>query len=124
MIVGIGIDILEIGKLKRIIKFGKNGFLNKVFTEKEIDYAKNKKGIENLATAFVAKEAVFKCLNLPVHFPVCFKEIEILRDKNGRPRMRLSGKLVKKFPEKEFRFFISMAYTEKLAVASAFLEKN
>lgn len=123
MIVGIGIDILEIGKLKRIIKFGKSEFLNKVFTENEIDYAKNKRGIENLATTFVAKEAVFKCLNLVARFPVCFKEIEILRDKNGRPRVRLSGKLVKKFPEKEFQFFISMAYTKESAVASAFLEK-
>lgn len=123
MIIGIGIDILEIGKLKRIIKFGKNGFLNKVFTENEIDYAKNKKGIESLATAFAAKEAVFKCLNLAARFPVCFKEIEILRDKNGRPRVRLSGKLVKKFPEKKFRLFISMTYAEKLAVAGAFLEK-
>lgn len=123
MIVGIGIDILEIGKLKRAIKFGKSEFLNKVFTKNEIDYAKNKKRIENLATAFAAKEAVFKCLNLPARFPVCLKEIEILRDKNGRPRVRLSGKLVKKFPEKKFRLFISMTYTEKLAVASAFLEK-
>ncbi len=124
MIYGIGTDILEIKRLKRILNFKKEEFLNKVFTQKEIEYSQKKAGIVNLATAFAAKEAVLKSLNLPTLANIGMKEIEIIREKSGKPRVCLLGSLAKTFPPKHYQFFLSLSYTEEIAIASVVLEKD
>ncbi len=124
MIYGIGIDVLEIEKLERILKFEEKDFLGSVFTPKEIKYSQIKAGTANLATAFAAKEAVIKSLNLPDSKKINLKEIEILRESSGKPKVNLLGLLAKAFPKKHFKFFLSLSYTKNFAVASVVLEKN
>jgi len=126
MISGVGIDILEIKRLKRILDSKKGKiFLEDVFTEKEINYAKKKRWPENLATAFAAKEAIFKTLDLSrsKSKKTNLREIEILRKPSGKPYVSLKGSLAEIFPEEKFRFFISLSFTGELAVAIAILEK-
>lgn len=124
MIYGIGADILEIERLKRILNFKKEGFLNEVFTPKEIEYSQKRAGIANLATAFAAKEAVLKSLNLPTLANIDLKKIEIIREKSGKPGIRLLGSLAKTFPPKHYKFFLSLSYTKEIAIAFVVLEKN
>lgn len=124
MIYGIGIDVLEIERLKRILKFKKKNFLESVYTPKEIGYSQKKSGVENLATTFAAKEAVVKSLNLPDSKKINLKEIEIIREKSGKPKVNLLGLLAKAFPKKHYIFFLSLSYTKNIAVASVVLEKN
>lgn len=124
MIYGIGIDILEIKRLERILKSKKKEFLKAVFTQKEINYSQKKAGVANLATAFAAKEAVLKSLNLPTLENIGMKEIEIIREKSGKPTVCLLGSLAKTFPPKHYQFFLSLSYTEEIAIANVVLEKD
>ena len=62
MILGIGVDIIEIDRIEKAIK-KQNKFLEKIFTNKEIEYFQNRKmNIEVIAGNFAAKEAISKAL--------------------------------------------------------------
>jgi holo-[acyl-carrier protein] synthase len=114
MIVGTGIDIIEVERMEKAVKRNGDSFLHRVFTEREVKYAKGKKlSFMHLAGRFAAKEAVLKAFS---RGQLNFKDIEILNDDVGRPicRIRKSG----------FNIAISISHTEKYAVASAVVEKK
>jgi len=113
MIKGIGTDIVELDKIKQYSD--KKYFLDKIFTKKEIDYAKN--NIAHLATTFAAKEAIFKALGKGFFDPM---EIEIKRKKSGKPCAIVSGKMKKKL--KSRKIMLSLSYTDNYAVAFAMLK--
>jgi len=118
MIQGIGTDIIGLEKIKQYSN--KKYFLDKVFTKKEIDYAKAKKDkISHLATTFVAKEAIFKALGTGWLDP---KDIEIIRNKNGEPKVILSGKLKKNLKNKDV--MLSLSYSNNYAVAFVIIKKE
>ncbi|PIS39168.1 MAG: hypothetical protein COT33_03405 [Candidatus Nealsonbacteria bacterium CG08_land_8_20_14_0_20_38_20] len=127
MIFGIGIDILEVKKFKNALKIGGQNFLNLTFTKKERDYAKATQDVRNLAVFFSAKEAVFKSLNLPkskIKNFNYFKEMEVSYLPSGKPEVRFLDSLAKKFPGENFKIFISISYTSKLAITFAIIEKE
>jgi len=118
MIKGVGTDILELEKIKRYSQ--QKSFINKVFTQKEIAYAENKKNkISHLATAFAAKEAVFKAFGAKWFNP---KEIEIIRNKKGEPKAILSGNLKKLL--KNDKVMLSLSYSDNYAIAFAIINKE
>lgn len=94
-----GVDIIEVSRIKENIEKYEESFLNRVFTEKEIEYCESKKvqKYQSYAARFAAKEATFKAISylLDNKFDIEWKDIEILNDKNGRPFVNLSGKLRK-----------------------------
>ena len=108
----IGVDIIELGKIEQYAK--RPEFLNKVYTKKELDYA-NKK-INHLATAFAAKEAIFKALGTGMLEP---RDIEILRNKNGKPEAKISSDLKKLIKNKKIE--LSLSVSDNYAVAFAML---
>jgi len=123
MIIGVGIDILEIEHLKKIIAFEKEKFLNYAFTDKEIKYANKTWRLENLAPTITAKEAC--CKDISQHSQeICLKEIEILRNEFGKPQINLLGNLSKKFPSNKFHFFLSSSFNSKCAISFVIVEKN
>ena len=88
MIIGIGVDIIEIERVRQAIQNNKN-FLSKLFTEKEIDYFISRKmNSEVIAGNFAAKEAVSKALGTGIR-GFSFKDIEILRNELGKPEVIL-----------------------------------
>ena len=107
---GAGVDIVELEKLGSYTK--RKDFLDKVFTKRELLYAREKDGgkrmIEHLATTFAAKEAVFKALGKKFFNP---RDIEILRDRNGAPYVSGNKKVI-----------LSLSYSNKHAVAFAVLK--
>jgi len=119
MIERIGTDIIEIEKIKHYSQ--RKCFLNKVFTQKEIDYAKRKEdSASHLATTFAAKEAIFKALGTGW---LEGQDIEIKRDKEGRPSAVLSGNLEKLSKSK--KILLSLSYNGNFAIAFAIIiEKN
>ncbi len=120
MILSTGIDILEFEKLKNILKVDKKSFLNRIYTSNEIDYAKENNWIVNLASTFAAKEAVFKAISDLGLKNICFKEIEIIRDENGKPEVVLSGETKKLVDKKEkIKIIISLSTSSTLAIAQA-----
>lgn len=85
MAIFVGTDIVEIGRIKKIIEKDEN-FKLKIFTKNEINYCekKNAKKYESYAVRFAAKEAIYKALSDRVQ-NLSWKDFEILNQENGRP---------------------------------------
>ena len=116
-----GIDIIEVDRIKdNIEKYG-NEFLNRIYTEKEIEYCEGKKTVkfQSYAARFAAKEAVFKALSdfIDNKFKVEWKNIEILNDENGRPYINLYGNLKEMIKEK-CEFDLSLSHIKDIAIAN------
>jgi len=123
MISGIGIDIVEISRIKKAVLRWKDSFLKRIFTENEINYSRTKKfSYQHLAARFAAKEAVLKAIGDSSIQRIDPREVEVLNDEFGKPTIRLSGE-AKKIKEKKkiSGIIISMSHTHKLAVANAIL---
>lgn len=124
MVIGIGIDIIEIDRIKDSVeKFG-DRFLNKIYTQKELDYCLKKKyKYQHLAARFAAKEAVYKALATGWNEDVSWQNIEISNEPNGMPIVTLQGKL-KKFLHKGKDLKISMSHSRDYVACMAIIYKS
>jgi holo-[acyl-carrier protein] synthase len=87
MILGTGVDITEVKRLRQAIEKWGEAFLNRVFTEDELENAKTRGSLyQHLAGRFAAKEAVFKALG---DADLNWKDVQILNDKEGRPYCKI-----------------------------------
>ncbi len=93
MILGIGMDIIETGRIERATLRLGDRFLSRVFTPSERNYCMGKSTPWNsLAARFAAKEAAFKALGRG--WPDCggYTSVEVLMDDNGRPGLDFHGR--------------------------------
>jgi holo-[acyl-carrier protein] synthase len=88
---GLGVDIIEIDRIKQSIdKYGQK-FLDKIFTKREQEYCLRFKECERqFAGRFAAKEACVKALGTGITNQISWKDIEILSDPKGKPVVSLS----------------------------------
>jgi len=121
MVLGIGIDIIEIDRIKKSVeKFG-DQFLNKIFTKGELDYSLSKKNkYQHLAARFAAKEAIAKSLAGGDNKGFRWKDIEIYNEKNGLPQVRLNGDL-RKFISNDKSLKITMSHSDNYVTCFAIL---
>lgn len=118
MLIGVGTDIVEIGRIEKALS--RKGFSERVFTEEERRQSRGRASF--LAGCFAVKEAVAKCLGTGFR-KLSPYDIEVLRDAAGKPYVRLSGGA-----EREYRRLkggaieVSISDTEALALAFAVLE--
>jgi holo-[acyl-carrier protein] synthase len=125
MIVGTGIDMVNISRIKRIIKKWDKRFLNKIYTAKEIVYCEKKSNnrYNSYAGIFAAKEACVKALGTGFR-DIEWKDIEVKNDRLGKPSIFLSNGLKNKFKKKEIDSTnLSISHTEKIAIAMVIIEK-
>jgi holo-[acyl-carrier protein] synthase len=124
VIKGIGIDIIEIERIKKAVsKYGK-GFLEKVYTEKELKYCQNQKALKypELAVRFAAKEAYSKALGVGIagfgrrNKGVKMKDIEIVNNSHGKPLLSFKGQVSPKV-------HVSLSHSRDSAVAAVYVEK-
>lgn len=115
---GIGSDIIEIERIKRSIsKLGKK-FLEKLFTEQEIDYCqKHKLSQRHFAGRFAAKEAIAKALGTGIGEHLQWHDIEILNNSFGKPEIFLSKKAFERFNKPNL--LISISHCKAYATATA-----
>lgn len=93
MILGIGIDIVEIDRIREMRERQGERFLHFCFTDAEIAYAFSKKNVdESLAARFAAKEAAMKAIGTGWGEGITFRLIEVVREEEGRPRLVFHGK--------------------------------
>ena len=126
MIIGIGVDIIEIERVRQAIQNNKN-FLSKLFTERELDYFISRNmNSEVIAGNFAAKEAVSKALGTGIR-GFSFKDIEILRNELGKPEVILhnganliGNKLVGN--NNSLRVHLSISHNNSNAIAYSVLE--
>lgn len=92
-VAGIGIDVVEVGRIaSSIAEFGER-FTARIFTDREQAYCADKAKPElHYAARFAAKEAVAKALGTGIGKEVGWLDMEVVRGENGEPTMQLSGK--------------------------------
>ncbi|ALF20122.1 holo-ACP synthase [Fusobacterium nucleatum] len=121
MIVGIGNDIIEIERIEKAIS--KEGFKNKVYTQKELENIK-KRGdrVETYAGIFSAKEAISKAVGTGVR-EFSLTDLEILNDDLGKPYVVVSKKLDKiiKSKKEDYQIEISISHSKKYVIAMAII---
>ena len=122
MIVGVGIDMVEVERIMRALKDTRIGrrFRDRVYTEKEIEYCEGKQRgkYESYAGRFAAKEAVMKALGRGWGSKVGWLDIEVLSSPGGKPEVYLRNKTSIYAQELGIQSFsLSITHTKQLAMA-------
>ncbi|MDI6759035.1 MAG: holo-ACP synthase [Candidatus Omnitrophota bacterium] len=117
MIIGTGIDITEVRRLKQAVERWGDDFLNRIFTQRELENAKTRGSLyQHLAGRFAAKEAVFKALG---DKNLTWQDVQILNNKDGKPCcVILNGK------GKKIDAHISISHVKNYAVANAIITQK
>lgn len=93
MIVGTGIDIAEVDRIKAAIERNGERFLRRIFTPGEIAYVERKANkYERYAARFAAKEAGMKAIGTGWRRGVTFQDFEVVNLSSGRPTLTLRGR--------------------------------
>ncbi len=123
MIIGVGIDLLEIEKIVKDIQ--SDVYLHKVFTEREIaDCQGSVNSAERFAGRFAAKEAFMKAIGNGIRQEVWFTQIEVLNHESGQPYVRVNGEAESQLNKLGVVYIhISIAHTKNTAGAVIILEK-
>jgi|LSQX01.2.fsa_nt_gb holo-[acyl-carrier protein] synthase len=125
MIAGIGIDLVDIERIKQIIIKWEEHFLNKVYTPNEIKYCEERtyNRFQTYAGFFAAKEACVKALGTGIQEGIKWKDIEIRNDNRGEPFICLSGLAQASASNKEIsNIRVSISHSKKLATAQVIME--
>ncbi len=124
MIVGTGIDIVEVPRVGHSIeRFGER-FLSRVFTAAEIRYCEAKANrVERFAARFAAKEAAMKAIGTGLRGGITWKDFEVGREPGGRPTLLLHGKAARVAEGLGVRrSHLSVSHTQEHAVAYVVME--
>jgi holo-[acyl-carrier protein] synthase len=125
MILGIGIDVIEVRRIRAALENRRTGarFRARVFTDGEIGYcSRRRNGHESFAARFAAKEATMKALGHGFGQGIGWRDIEVVRS-DGPPSVRLSG-AARKYADAlgVQRVHLSLTHTAELAVAYVIAE--
>ena len=115
--IAVGIDIIEVERVRRVYEHHGERFLQRVYTEIEIRQCRGK--VERLAGRFAAKEAISKALGTGLH-GVKWREMEVVQLRSGRPSVRLHGNAKRRAEQLGLSAFdVSMADLAQLSIAIA-----
>ena len=124
MIFGIGTDIVKISRIKEMKSL--STFAEKILSPEELKIASSHKGeklIKFLAKQFAGKEAISKAFGTGLRKPILLKDIEILRDENGKPLFNPLGGVKKTIIDLGItKSHVSLADENDYAIAFAILE--
>ncbi len=127
MIVGVGIDIVNCSRVKRIYEKFRERFLSKILTEREIEYISKRKEnlIETIATRFAAKESFFKALGTGIK-GVSWKDVEIFNHRSGKPFIEVRGRSLKIMKDMAVNpvVHISISHLKDYGVAMVIIEDS
>lgn len=124
MILGTGIDLIEVARIASSYeKFGER-FVNRVLLPDEIAYClQHKNPASFLAVRFAAKEAISKAFGTGIGAQLGWRDMEIRRKESGEPYVVLHGKGVELLAVRgAAKLHISLTHTENYAAATAILE--
>lgn len=124
MIMGIGVDIIEINRIERAIKRRPN-FQYRVYTKEELEYCLAKSNPwPSLAVRFAAKEATLKAIGHGIS-QCGLQEIEIVKGESGPPLLRLHGQALALAQEKGINVWhLSLSHGRKKATAFVLAERR
>ena len=127
-VLGIGIDIVDNYRVKKLLLNKKSSFENKIFTNNEIAYCKKKSNVTNCySKRFAAKEAFVKALGTGFRKNINFKDIEVVNNHYGKPYLLINKRVINKiktsFKVKKFNILLSISDEKKYAIASVIISK-
>ena len=125
MLVGTGIDITEVDRIRRSLERFGDRFQSHIYTPQEIAYcaARRLRAAESFAARFAAKEAAAKALGTGIGRGVTWKEIEVQRKPGYAPTLVLSGRAAAHAAELGVqRIHLSLTHTATLAMATVLME--
>ena len=124
MITGIGIDVVQNDRIRDSIQRFGDRFLNRIYTQGEIDYCKKCSQPEiHYAARFAAKEAAFKALGTGWAAGVKWKDVEIERLPSGKPELHLHGEALNRATSAGAqRFYVSLTHDQLVSCAVVILE--
>lgn len=117
MIIGTGVDITEVRRLQKAVEKWGDAFLERVFTQDELDNAKTRGSLyQHLAGRFAAKEAIFKALG---DSQLSWKDVQIINDKEGKPLCKILNSR-----GKGIEVYISISHVKTYATAFAIITQK
>ena len=126
-ILGVGTDIVEILRIKNLIK--NKIFVKRIFTKSEILNSKKTNSKANyFSKRFAAKEALMKAIGTGFTKGVNFKDICVVNDKFGKPNIKYNNKIKKliisRFKIKSFNLFLSLSDEKNYSIAFVIIQQN
>jgi holo-[acyl-carrier protein] synthase len=126
-VVGLGIDLVDLDRARRLLEQKGDYALDRLLTAEERAYlATRPDPVPHFAARLAAKEAVYKALqSLPDCRGLGWREIEVCRDDEGRPRIRFHGLAAERWARHpEHQIHLSLTHTATAAGAVAILERR
>ncbi len=124
MIRGTGIDIIEVARIRSMMRRHPRRFLERVFTPAEREYCRRfRNAAERFAARFAAKEAAMKALGTGLSSGIAWTDIEVCHDSEGRPVIVLAGEAARVASRLRIRrLHVSLSHVKDMAVASVVAE--
>jgi holo-[acyl-carrier protein] synthase len=122
MVEGIGVDIVEIPRFQKVLDRWNDVFLQKIFTEREIAYARSKyHQIQHIAARFAVKEAVAKALAKGWSGGFRWKDVEVENNEDGKPSVILHHEVKELLTGRSVH--ISISHSDNVVIAFAIIER-
>ena len=124
MQIKVGIDIIEVDRIKKSIEEIGDSFINKIYTEEERMYCESRKKTryEHYAARFAVKEATFKAIStlLKDKYSISWKNVETINDRNNKPTINFVSlnKEVEKELKKIQSIDVSISHIKDYAIAN------
>jgi holo-[acyl-carrier protein] synthase len=121
MIRGVGTDVVELDHFTGVVDRSSPGFLERLFTQREIEHCERfKDRMASFAAIFAAKEAFLKALRTGLAPGIRWTDVEILHEKSGAPRVVAHGRCVDLLAEG--RAHVSLTHSRRSAAAVVVIE--
>ena len=127
MIVGTGVDIAEVHRIRESIERFGDRFLHRIYTEGEIQYCerKNVTRFESYAARFAAKEAGMKALGTGWRGGVGWHDFEVVRPPDGPPVLRVRGEAARLARRRRLaRWHLTITHSRTTAIAWVLVERR
>lgn len=123
MVIGIGIDIVEVRRISRALQGGEE-MAPRVFTQDELAYCKARRNqYQHFAGRFAAKEAALKALGTGWQEGIRWKDVEVVPAEMGRPCLNFYGRAKEFFEASGAKqAFVTITHAQEYAVAAVILE--
>ena len=125
MIVGVGIDIVEIDRLQAALERHGDQMRQRTFSVAEIQYCDQRANkFQHYAARFAAKEALFKAIGTGWTEGITWLDAEVCNQPNGKPKLMLSGRALEEATQLGvIKIWISLTHTNRYAAAQVILER-
>jgi len=124
VIVGTGVDIVEVARFERFIREKNEALLQRIFTPAEQEYCGSKKNsAQHYAARFAAKEAFVKALGMGIREGIGWQDVEVTHDPLDKPLFRFTPVAEERLKERNVvRSHLSLSHDGGLAIAMVILE--